>query len=153
MDATYKTKVYWLVFVTYAEMSRILRRFQMIIWICFSNPWVLFSGVEISCWMSPSACRAQGVFGGEALPWSDFLSLCHRRHVAGLYMLNKVNWNSNHRLFNELPFASTRVRHTRAAAAAHLLEFELSRCRTSQFAKGFLPAKVRMWNYLACMII
>ena len=40
--------------------------------------------------------------------WS-FLSLCHRSHVAGLTMLYKVNSNSNHCLFIELPSASTRV--------------------------------------------
>ena len=36
----------------------------------------------------------------------------------------------------------------RAAAAAHPLQFEVSRCRTSQFARGFLPAHVRTWNDL-----
>ena len=42
----------------------------------------------------------------------------------------------------------TRVRHTRAATAAHPFEFEVSRCRTSQFARCFLPAQVQnlMWN-------
>ena len=59
-------------------------------------------------------------------PDQNFLSLCHRRCVAGLCMLFKVNVNSNHCLFNELPSASTRVRHTLAAAAAHPLEFEVS---------------------------
>ena len=49
-------------------------------------------------------------------PDLSFFSLCHRRRVAGLSMLNKVNSNSNHCLFSELPSASTRVRHTRAAA-------------------------------------
>ena len=44
--------------------------------------------------------------------------------------------------------ASSRVRHTGAAAAAHSLEFEVSRCRTSKFARCFLPTQVRMWNYL-----
>ena len=47
----------------------------------------------------------------------SFLSLCHRRHVAGLSMLYKVNSNSNHCLFSDHPSTSTRVRHTRA----HLL--------------------------------
>ena len=60
----------------------------------------------------------------------------------------KVNLNSNHCMFSELPSASTRVCHTRAAAAAHPLEFEVSRCRMSQFAMYFLPAQVRMWNDL-----
>ena len=35
-----------------------------------------------------------------------------------------------------------------AAAAAHPLEFEVSRCRASQFARSFLPAQVRLWNDL-----
>ena len=56
-----------------------------------------------------------------------FLSLCHRRHVAALCMLYKVNSNSNHCLFSELPSASVRVRHTRDAGAALPLESEASR--------------------------
>ena len=35
-----------------------------------------------------------------------------------------------------------------AAAAAHPIEFEVSRCRTSQFARCFLPAQTRVWNDL-----
>ena len=45
-------------------------------------------------------------------PDLSFLSLCHRRHVAGLSMLYKVNLNSNHCLFSEFPSASTRVGNT-----------------------------------------
>ena len=78
-----------------------------------------------------------------------FSSLCHRRHVAALCMLYTVNSNSNHCLFSELPYASVRVRHTRAAAAAHPLKFEVSRRRTSQFARCFLPAHTRVWNDLS----
>ena len=63
-------------------------------------------------------------------------------------MLYKVNSTSNYCLFRELKAASTRVRHTRVAALAHPLEFEVSRCRTSQFARSFLPAQVRLWNGL-----
>ena len=47
-------------------------------------------------------------------PDQSFLSVCHRRRVAGLSMLYRVNSKYNHCLFNELPSASTRVRHTRA---------------------------------------
>ena len=81
-------------------------------------------------------------------PDQSFLSLCHRRRVAWLSMLYKVNSNSNHSLFSELQSASTKVRHTGDAAAAHPLDFEVSRCRTSQFARSFLPAQVRMENDL-----
>ena len=54
-------------------------------------------------------------------PDQSFLSLSHRRRVAGLSMLYKVNSNSNHCLFSELLSVSTRVRHTRAAASTHPL--------------------------------
>ena len=53
-------------------------------------------------------------------------------------MLYRIYSNSNHCLFGELLSASIRVRHTRAAAA-HPLEFEVSRCRTSQFARCLQP--------------
>ena len=39
-------------------------------------------------------------------PDQSFLSLCHRRRVAGLSILYKAISNSNHRLFSELPSAS-----------------------------------------------
>ena len=51
-------------------------------------------------------------------------------------------------MFSELRSASTRVGHTRAAAAVYPLELEVARCRTSEFASFFLPAQVRMWNEL-----
>ena len=49
-------------------------------------------------------------------PEKSFLALCHRRRVALLSMLYKVNSNSNLCLFSELPSASNRVRNSRAAA-------------------------------------
>ena len=52
-------------------------------------------------------------------PNQNILSLCHGRHVAAQCMLYKVNLNSNHCLFGELPSASVRDRHTRAKAVAH----------------------------------
>ena len=81
-------------------------------------------------------------------PDQTFLSLCHRRYVAALCMLYKVNSKSNHCLFSELPSVSVKIRHTRAAAAARPIVFEVSRCRTSQFARCFLPAQTRVWNDL-----
>ena len=71
-------------------------------------------------WGSAAECHIQllesQVFGCQACSDHGFLSLCHRRHVAWLCLLN-----SNHCLFSELPSASTRVQHTRAAAASHPL--------------------------------
>ena len=55
-----------------------------------------------------------------------FLSLCHRRQVAALCMLHKVNSNSNNYFFTELPSASVRVLNSPAAAAARPFEFEVS---------------------------
>ena len=57
-------------------------------------------------------------------PNETFL-LSHRRRIAGLSMLHKVNANSKHCVFSELASASTRVRHLQAGAAAHQLEFEV----------------------------
>ena len=39
-------------------------------WICSPIPRALFSYVGVSCWLSPSASWAPGVFGGQALPRS-----------------------------------------------------------------------------------
>ena len=96
-----------------------------------------------SVWGSAAECHLQlferQVYSVVRLcPDQSFLSLCHRHNGAGLSMLSKVNSNFNHCLFSELPYASTKVRHTRAVIAAHPLEFEVSRCRTSQFARCFL---------------
>ena len=104
-------------------------------------------------WGSAAECHLQllerQVYSVARLcPDQNFLSLSHRCRVAGLSMLYMVNSNSNHSLFSELPSASTRVRHTQAAAAAHPLEFEVSSCRTSQFARSYLPAQVGLWNDL-----
>ena len=83
-------------------------------------------------WASVTECHLQLLWRqvysvARLCPNQTFLSLCHRRHDAALCMLFKVNSNSNHCLFSELPSISLRVRHTRAAAAAHPLEFEVSR--------------------------
>ena len=63
-------------------------------------------------------------------------------------MLYKVNSNSNHCLFSELPSASVRVQRNKAAVAAHPLELEVSRFITSQFVRCFMPALAREWNDL-----
>ena len=102
-------------------------------------------------WGSASECHLQlleCVFICHALLWSEFLNVVSSTSCCRLNMLYKVTANSNHCLFSELPSASTRVRHTRAAVAVHPLEFEVSRCRTSQFARRFLQAQVRTWNDL-----
>ena len=86
-------------------------------------------------------------------PERTFLSFCHRCHVAALFMSYKVNSNLNQCLFSELPSSSDRVRYTRPEAAAHPLQFEVSRCRTYKFSRCFLPAQTRVWNYLRHAVI
>ena len=79
---------------------------SLLLCICSPNPWVLFSGMVVSCYS-----RAIGVFSCQALHRSEFLlivsstSCCWTEYVV-------LNSNSNHCLFSELPSASTRVRHT-----------------------------------------
>ena len=104
-------------------------------------------------WGSAAECHLQllehQVYWGARLgPDQSFLLLCHWRCVAGLSMLYEVNVLSNYCLFSELPYASIRVCHTHAVATAHPLEFEVSRSKTSQFARCFLLAQVRIWNDL-----
>ena len=41
--------------------------------ICSPNPWALFSGLRVSCWMWPLASWAPRVFGDQALPCSEFI--------------------------------------------------------------------------------
>ena len=55
-------------------------------------------------------------------------------------------------LFSEIPSASSRVRHNRAAAAAQPLEFQVSRVRISQFDRSFLPSQFRIYNDLPCTV-
>ena len=83
--------------------------------------------------MSSLAFERQGYSVTRICPDQTFVSLCHRRHVAVLCMLYKVNSNSNHCLFSELPYAFVNAGHTQAAAAAHPLEFEVSRCKLPNF--------------------
>ena len=106
-------------------------------------------GTANECYLQLLECQVYSVAG--FCPDQTFLSLLHtsdRRHVAALCMLYKVNSKSNHCLFSELPSAPVRVRHTRAEAAAHVIEFQLSGCRMSQFARCFLPIQTRLWNDL-----
>ena len=116
------------------------------LWTPLLNPTNLF----LCCywcfmWGSAAECHLQFLERqlysvARLCPDQRFLSLCHRCNVAAQCMLYKVNSDLNHCLFSELPSASVRVRLTWAAAAAHPLKFEVSRCRKSQFARCSLPA-------------
>ena len=81
-------------------------------------------------------------------PDQAFLSLCHRPLVAVLCMLCKVNLNLNHCLFSELPSAFVRVRHIRAAAAAHPLEFKYRPLERPNLQYVSCQVQTRVWNDL-----
>ena len=119
----------------------------LLLCICSPDLWVLFSGVEVSYWLSPSAARAPGLFGNVTLPGLNRVS-CRRSSTSccwTVYVCSK-------RLIQTritVQWASVCFYHsstTWAAAAAHQFDFEVSRCRTSQLARCFLQAPVRMCN-------
>ena len=72
---------------------------------------------------------------------TDFALIRVSCHCLSSCISYKVNSNSNNCLFGKLPSAFTRVLHSP-------LESKVPRCRTSQFARCFLPAQVRLWNDL-----
>ena len=78
----------------------------MLLCICSPNPWVLFSGVEVSCLLNITRhlqlLDRQMYYVARLFHDQSVLTLYHRRHVAGLWMWHKVNSNSNHCLFSEL---------------------------------------------------
>ena len=145
--ATQRIGILRLVKLVFVDTSVLLR--------CFVATMLLFSqslSIVLRCW----GLLLNVIFSfssARCIRWPGIAVIrlscrCHRRHVAALRMLYKGNSSSNYCLFSELPSASVRVRHTRAAAAAHPLEFEVSRCRTYQLARRFLPAQTRVWNDL-----
>ena len=67
------------------------------------NPWVLFFNVGVRCCICHLPLLDRQVYSVSRLCLDQsFLSLCHRRHVARLCMLYKVNSNSNHCFFSEI---------------------------------------------------
>ena len=67
-------------------------------------------GPAAECHFQLLECQVYSV--ARLCPDQNFLTLCHRRLVAGLSILYKVNSNSKHSLFSQLQSASTRVRPT-----------------------------------------
>ena len=86
-------------------------------------------------------------------PDHSFLSLHHRCRLAGLSILYKINANSNHCLFSELPSTSTRVRHTELGP--QLIHWNL-KCQSVEppyLKRCFMPAQVQMWNDLPYTVL
>ena len=80
---------------------------------------------------------------------TDFLVIVSSTSCCCTVYVLQGQFELDYCLFSELPSASVRVRHTRAHAAAHPLECDVSRCRTSQFARCFLSVQTRVWNDLS----
>ena len=83
--------------------------------ICSPNPWVLFSSVEVCCWMSSSASRAKSIRRPgfvliEFLVVISSTSCCYTVYV----VQGKSELESLHCWFSELPSTSVRVRHNLA---------------------------------------
>ena len=83
-------------------------------------------------------------------PDQSFLSLCHRRRVACCHTtFYKVNTKLIRTLITvcSASFNLLTQKYEIPEPAANPLEFEVSRYRTSKFARSFLSAQVRMWNF------
>ena len=89
---------------------------------------------------------------GDGLCGIRNLDLSHRRIVGSLSLLYKINGNTAHSLHSSLPLPFCAVRETRATTLLHMWAFELSRCRTFQFARCFIPNTVKLWNSLPASI-
>ena len=81
------------------------------------------------------------------------VDLWHRRQISSLCLLHKIYYNDKHPLHSFLPDLAVFARNTRQAAAANSLTFSRARYRTSQFARSFVPATIRVWNGLPSDIV
>ena len=76
----------------------------------------------------------------------------HRRSVAVLCMLYKIQCNSMHPHNGALPEPHVPVRATPGAPIAHRYTHAPHRCRTSQYHRTFIPFSVSLWNNLAGLV-
>ena len=76
-------------------------------------------------------------------------NLAHRRSVAELCILFKIESNPMHPLSGALylPYVPTRV--TRGALVAYMHSFVPPHCGTSQYLRTFVPLSVSLWNELS----
>ena len=104
-------------------------------------------------WLSAAKCHLQLL---ERQVYS-VVRLCSDNRVSCRYVIDVVWWDlvCCTRLIRTLITVCSASFYLlllefdiRAAAADHPLEFEVSKCRTSGFARSFLPAQVRLWNDL-----
>ena len=89
--------------------------------------------------------RSAGFLAGGVLD----CDLTHRRSVAELCMLFKINNNPMHYFSGALPLPYMPEHVTRFALVAHRHSFAPPRCRTSQYHRTFVPLSVSLWNNLS----
>ena len=89
--------------------------------------------------------RSAGFLAGGDLE----CNLTHRRSVAELCMLFKINSHPMHPLSGALPLPYVPARVTPGASVAHMYSFAPPRCRTSQYRISFVPLSVSLWNDLS----
>ena len=74
--------------------------------------------------------------------------LWHRRKVASLSVIFKIDSLVDHPVRGLFPAQYVLRRPTRGALAAHSRSFEMPRSRTVQFSRSFVLSCVRLWNGL-----
>ena len=89
--------------------------------------------------------RSAGFLAGGVLD----CNLAHRRSVAELCMLFKIQSNPVHPLSSALPLPYVPVRITSGALVAHRHSFAPPCCRISQYRRTFVPLSVSLWNDLS----
>ena len=89
--------------------------------------------------------RSVGFLAGGLLE----CNFAHRRSVAELCMLFKIQSNPMHHLSSALPLPYVPAYVTRGALVTHRHSFTPPRCRTSQYHSSFVPLSVSLWNDLS----
>ena len=87
----------------------------------------------------------------KAVRFSDGLVVCdlkHRRRVAALCMFYKIYCYPNHALEAALPGVCLPAILTRLVVSVHSRYLDVSRSRTLQLSRPFVPACARYWNSL-----
>ena len=87
------------------------------------------------------------VRSAEKLCEGELCCFGNKRKVRALCLQYKGYHRVNHPM-NEYLKHFVAARNTRASAALGELALIIPRCRTDQFTRSFLPADVRLWNFL-----
>ena len=111
-------------------------------------------GVLSAVWCSVADTHLKlldrAVSGARFLTWGLFeCDIAHRRSFVVLCMLCKIRCNPVHPLNGALPGRYVPVRVTRSALVAHRYTYALTRCRTWQYSRTFIPHSMSLWNDFA----